>query len=160
VPWIEGLAAALEASALGAFARGSAYGYPLANLVHLLGLVLLIGGIGLVDLRFLGLFRRLPAGYLAQTLIPWAAAGVVLLFFSGFVMFSADARPLLRSDTFLWKLALIAIALVNLAVFHRLWGARLQEFDRSVPQAIKVVAASSIALWLSAATLGRMIAYS
>ena len=42
------LAAQLEASPLGLWARGSAVGYPLANLAHLLGLVMLIGGIGVL----------------------------------------------------------------------------------------------------------------
>src|SRR3546814_1061782 len=38
---MEAFAAMVEASALGGFARGSSWAYPVANLIHLLGLVLM-----------------------------------------------------------------------------------------------------------------------
>lgn len=153
------LAAALEASALGEWARGSSFGYPLANLIHLLGLVMLIGGIGVLDLRLVGLFRDLPAGVLARRMIPLAAAGLLLLGPSGFVMFAADAGPLVRSDMFRLKLAAIAVALINVAVVQVCWGRRLAAWDAGPPPLAKVTAAVSLSLWLTAAALGRLIAY-
>jgi hypothetical protein len=153
------LAARLEATPLGLWARGSAIGYPLANLVHLLGLVMLIGAIGVLDLRLLGLFRRLPAGALAQALIPIAAAGLALMILSGFVMFAADAGALVRSALFRWKLVLIAAALANVAAVHLIWRRRLESWSGAVPAAARLTAAASLGLWLAAATLGRLIAY-
>jgi hypothetical protein len=152
---LAGLASTLEASALGVWARGSPYGYPLANLVHLLGLVLLIGGIGVVDLRLAGLFRGLPAAALARTLTPLAIAGLALMVVSGAVMFSADAKALLGSATFRWKLLLIAVALANAAAWRRLWRGRLATWDADPPRAGRAMAAASAGLWL-----GRLIAYS
>ena len=73
------LAAMVEASQLGAFARGSSWAYPAANLIHLLGLVLLVGGIGIVDLRLIGLFPALPLGPLVRALTPLALAGLTLI---------------------------------------------------------------------------------
>ncbi|MDP3383095.1 MAG: hypothetical protein Q8S47_07195, partial [Phenylobacterium sp.] len=67
---MEALAALLEASALGQWARGSAVAYPVANVAHLLGLVLLVGGIGVVDLRLAGLWRGLPIAALSRALTP------------------------------------------------------------------------------------------
>lgn len=153
------LAASLEATPLGAWARGSAIGYPLANLAHLLGLVMLVGAIGVLDLRLLGLFRRLPPGALAQALIPLAAAGVGLMILSGLVMFAADAGALIRSPLFRWKLALIAAALCNVAAFHLLWRRRLESWSAAPPPAARLAAAASLGLWLAAAALGRLIAY-
>lgn len=152
------LAAALEASPFGAWARGSSYAYPAANLVHLLGLVMLIGGIGVLDLRLLGLFRPLPAGTLARALVPLAATGVLLLVPSGFTMFAADAGPLFRSDLLRWKLALIAVGVVNLVIVHRTWRG-FAGWDAGPPAAARVTAAVSLGVWLAAATLGRLIAY-
>lgn len=152
---VEALPAVIEASAVGNWARTSSIGYPAANLVHLLGLVMLVGGIGLVDLRVAGLFRTLPAGALARALIPLAAAGVVLMLLSGAVMFAADAGPLARSPMFLTKVSLIAVALVNVVAFHVLWRKRMEH----PPLTARVMAIGSIALWLSIATLGRLIGY-
>lgn len=157
---MEAVAAALEASPLGVWARGSGLAYPVANLVHLLGLVLLIGGIGLLDLRLAGAFRRLPVEPLARALLPLAVAGLVLLVAAGAVMFAADATALVVSTVFRWKVALIAVGLVNAVAFHGLWRRRIARWDLDPPLVGRVMAAGSVALWLVVAGLGRWIAYS
>jgi hypothetical protein len=160
VDWAEGLAIALERSPLGSWARGSAIGYPLMNLLHLLGLTMLIGAIGLLDLRLAGLFRALPPAPLARVLAPGAAIGLLLLISSGVVMFTADAGPLLRSPVFRWKLAVIALAIANVAAFHFLRRHGYEEWDQEASLGVRLMAAVSIVLWLGAAALGRLIAYS
>ena len=152
---IEALAAAVEASQLGGFARGSSWAYPVANLIHLLGLVLLIGGIGVADLRLIGLFPSLPRAALLRALTPLAVVGLVLMALSGPILFAADATTLARSTIFGWKLALIGVALLNVAAFHAL---KLGKDD--APAAIaRALAALSLMLWLTIAALGRLIAY-
>lgn len=152
---MEALAAALEASAFGRWAAGDAY--PVANIVHLLGLVLLLGGIGLVDLRIMGAFPALPLAALSRALTPLAVAGLALQALSGPVLVAADAVALLGSTAFRWKLAAIGLALANAAAF-RLLQTRLPA-DGSVALPGRLLAALSLAAWLTVATLGRMIAY-
>jgi len=156
---VEALAATLEASAFGVWARGSNLAYPVANLIHLLGLVMLIGGIGVLDLRLAGAFRRLPVETLWRYLLPMAIAGLVLLVPAGLVMFAADASSLAVSTVFRWKLALIVLALANVAAFHLLWRGRLARWDVHPPIGGRVMAAGSLVLWLLVAGLGRWIAY-
>lgn len=152
---MEALAATVEASAFGVWARGSAWAYPVANLVHLLGLVLLVGGIGVVDLRLAGLWRALPVEPLSRALTPLAVVGLLLFAVSGAVMFAADARALAGSSVFRWKLLAIALALTNAVAFRRLWHGHLE----TLPAAGRAAAVASLILWLTAATLGRLIAY-
>ena len=152
---METFAAAVEASALGGFARGSGWAYPVANLVHLLGLVLLVGGIGLVDLRLAGAFRTLPVAALSRALTPVAIVGLACMALSGPVLFAADARSLVRSDYFQLKLALIAVALANAAAFRWLWSPSAPE----VTPLLRGMAIGSILSWLTVAALGRLIAY-
>lgn len=139
------------------WAAGSSWAYPAANVVHLLGLVLVVGGIGLLDLRLIGIFRRLPLEPLAAALTPLAIAGILLLVASGSVLFAADAKALAESDTFRTKLVLIAIALTNAVAFRLLYG-RSPADPPPVPA--RLMAAASLTLWLLVATSGRMIAYS
>jgi hypothetical protein len=152
---MEAFATAVEASALGAFARGSGWAYPAANLVHLLGLVLLVGGIGIVDLRIAGAFRSLPIAALSRALTPVAVVGLVCIALSGPVLFAADARSLIQSDYFLSKLALIVLALANAAAFRLLWSPDAPE----ATPVLRAMAVGSIVLWLVVAALGRLIAY-
>lgn len=152
---MEAVAAAIEASVLGSFVRGSAWAYPVVNLLHLLGMVLLIGGIGILDLRIAGAFRTLPINALSRALTPLALAGLTLMVLSGPLLFAADAVALARSPTFGWKLALIVLALANALTFRRFWRGTADE--PGVP--LRLMAIASIALWLSVAALGRLIAY-
>jgi hypothetical protein len=139
------------------WAMSSPWAYPAANVVHVLALVLLLGGIALVDLRVLGLFRRIPLQPLSAALIPIAATGVLILAASGSVLFAADARALAESGTFRLKLALIGIALANILLFRWLYG-------RVMPQrptaGARTLALASLLLWIGVAVAGRMIAYS
>lgn len=152
------LAAALENSPLGIWARGSSFAYPLANLLHLLGLVLLLGSMLLVDLRLLGLFAKLPLRPTVSLLTGTAIAGFFLILPSGFVMFSADAVPLLGSGIFLWKISLILVALANAALFRLIWR-RTPFAGDAVPRQFRFMAALSLVLWPTVAALGRLIAY-
>ena len=121
--------------------------------------MLLVGGIGLLDLRLAGAFRSLPVRPLARATIPLAITGLVLLAGAGAVMLAADAGPLSGSRVFRWKLALIAVGLVHAAVFHALWRRRFDRWAEDPPLIGRLMAVGSIALWLSVATLGRLIAY-
>lgn len=153
------LAAALEGSALGEWMRGSAFAYPAANLLHLLGLVLLIGGIGVVDLRLMGLGQALPLAPLARFLTPFAVAGLALMLASGVLLFAADAGPLLRLPLFGWKMAVVGVAVLNAAGFQLLWRGRANGWRGTPPVAARSMAALSVGLWLAAAVLGRLLAY-
>jgi hypothetical protein len=152
--------AALEASPFGAWARGSSYAYPLANLIHLAGLILLVGGIGLLDLRLAGAFRSLPVRPLEAVLTPLAIAGLALMAPSGFVMFAADARALSGSDAFRLKLILIGLALANAVAYRLAWRRQIAERGGEPPGPARAMAVVSLLLWLAVATLGRLIAYS
>ncbi len=139
--------------------RGSDWAYPVANLIHLAGLVLLIGNLLLLDLRLLGAGRRFDLPAISETLTPPAVFGLLLLLGSGLLLFAADAAPLLNNELMRWKLLLIGIGLANAALFRQLWAQRLAAWDRDPPLFGRLQAALSLLLWLLAAALGRLIAY-
>src|ERR671912_946388 len=139
------------------WAFSNPYAYPVANTVHVLALVLLLGGIGIVDLRVIGMFRTLPLQALSRALVPIAATGVLILAASGSILFAADAEALARQDTFRLKLILIAIALANVALFRLRYGAVVAD---PPPAGARLLALASLLLWTSVAICGRMIAYS
>lgn len=156
---IAAIAAQLEHSALGAAMRESLFLYPLMNLFHIFGLILLVGAIGLLDLRILGLARGLPLKLCSYYLTPIALVGLAMMLGSGFLMFSADAGPLSASTIFRVKLLIIAAALVNAALFRLAWSRRLGQWDSSSPPVGRAQAGLSLLLWFSAATAGRLIGY-
>lgn len=149
----------LEAVGVGDWARGSATVYPIANVVHVLGVVMLVGAIGVVDLRIAGAWRQLPLLPLSRALTPVAAAGLALQVASGLVLFAADGEALSGSTTFQVKLVLIALALSNALVFRFRWR-RVRPGELYVPSPVERASAlASLLLWLAIAVLGRLIAY-
>lgn len=137
--------------------RSSARAYPLANVAHLFGLVLLAGGILAVDLRIMGFWRKLPLKAMDDALTPFAIAGLFVFALSGTALFAADAKELVKNPVFIAKMVIVALAVGNAMAFRKFAGRALGSGD--VPFALRLSAAISLSLWSAAIICGRMIAY-
>lgn len=74
---VAGLLQGLENSALAEAIRQSSWLYPFLEIIHIVGIVVLVGAAFLFDLRLLGRSGNLPVKDLANHLLPWAGRGVV-----------------------------------------------------------------------------------
>jgi len=63
--------------------------YPIVEILHIIGLAVLVGAAVLFDLRLLGVSRNLPAAALAAHLLRWARASLLLIVPPGLMMPSA-----------------------------------------------------------------------
>jgi len=154
-----GWAASLEASGLGVLMRESAVLYPLANIAHILGLILFAGSIVMLDLRLIGLGRSLPAAAVARALSPTLFIGLLVMIVSGVLLFSADARPLWNNPVMQIKAALIVFGIANALIFRALWNRRLSDWDDTAPGIAKLQAGISLLAWLGVAVCGRFAGY-
>jgi hypothetical protein len=151
----------LETTALAAAMRHWLWLYPIVEIVHILGFVVLVGAAVMFDLRLLGVSRALPASAMARHHLPWARAALLLVVPSGFLMFIAHATEFAQNPAFRLKLILLAAAGLNALLFHR--GAFRQvsgwESGLAVPFAARAAAVASLALWVGVITCGRLLAY-
>lgn len=145
-------AVALEASSVAFSLRDSTWIYPLANVAHVLGVILLAGSIIVLDLRVIGFGRGIDAERLSRLVTPIAVCGFAMQLVSGALLFTADAAAMAGNAVFLFKMILVIAAVVNAAVF-RWWG---HSFTSA---AARAQAAASMLLWLGVASAGRLIAY-
>ena len=156
-PWLVWL----ESSAVAVAMRQWLWLYPAVEILHIAGIVALVGGAVMFDLRLLGLSRALPVAALAAHLLPWARVGLGLVALSGALMFTAHATEWAENSAFRVKLLLIVAAGLNAWAFHR-WPFRgVARWDRGLPTPprARVAAVLSIVLWLSVITCGRLLAY-
>ena len=153
-------AAALAASPLAVALRGSSALHAAGASVHLVGVALLVGSVAAMDLRLLGLSRKLPVRRLAAHLLPWSAASFLLIVPSGLLMFLARAEELIGSPLFALKMMLILAAGINAAVFHAavFRGASAWDVDVPPPWQARAAAALSLAIWISVIVCGRLLA--
>lgn len=142
--------------------RDSVWVYPLVNTGHIAGIALLVGSIIPLDLRLLGAWRSVPLGPLWHVLPRTAAAGLVLAITFGLLLFATRATEYVASGFFLAKMAVVAIATANALSLHLL-DSRLPPHESaatgSPPRRIRIAAGVSLAGWLTALTLGRLVGY-
>jgi hypothetical protein len=151
----------LETSALAVAMRQWAWLYPIVEILHILGFVVLVGAAFMFDLRLLGLSRPLPVSGLARHLLRWARASVLVIVPSGLMMFAAHATEFLDNPAFRLKLILLAAAGLNAAIFHRVPFRSVHDWDTEalVPTAARMAAVLSLLLWTGVISCGRLIAY-
>lgn len=155
-----GVLAWLDASQLARAMRSSLWMYPIVEIVHIVGIVLLVGSVAMFDLRVLGFARTLPLRALGQHLLPWSAAGLALVVPAGLMMFSAHPHDFAGNRVFQLKLSLIAAAGVNALLFHRGVYRSVPAWDRGrAPPLAQVQAAASLAIWIAVICCGRLLAY-
>ena len=151
----------LEGTALAVAMRHWAWLYPITEIAHIVGFAVLVGAAIMFDLRLLGVSSQLPVIGMARHLLPWARASLVLVIPSGLMMFTAHADEFAGNPVFRLKLALIATAGLNAAVFHQWSFGSVARWDREVgaPWPAKVSAVLSLVLWPSVISCGRLLAY-
>ena len=137
-----------------AWIASSPWAYPALEVLHIVGIALLLGNLVAFELRVWGVAAELPLRPLARLSLGLSLAGFVLLVFSGLAMFAAAPAELLAHRTFVLKMGLVLLAGLNAAWFHARDGLRLA--DRTA----RAQTVFSLGLWLVVIICGRWIAYS
>jgi len=152
---------ALEGSGLGQAIRQSGWIYMAANVGHIVSLVVFAGAVAVLDLRMAGAFAATSPGYVlgrARRVVVLAFLGLVL---TGAVLFAAEASHVIMNRVFQVKLALIALGLINVALFEIFTAQRVRDLPplAPLPAAARRAGAISLAVWIAVAICGRSIAY-
>ena len=119
----------------------------LIRIVHILSMSAFFGGIGLLDLRLIGLRATVPLKAFAEHTLPWlyATFGVALL--SGIALFFYDPVHVGSHAYFTLKLILVLLGLVNAGLFHRSGYVAALAAETRMPRSARVAGAVSLAIW-------------
>lgn len=153
--------AAIERLPLAVAMRHELWLYPVVEIVHITGFVLLVGSIIVFDLRLLGLSKALSVRQLAWHVLPWSLGALLLIVPTGLMMFIAHAGDFISNAAFIVKMMLLFCAGTNAAVFHAGVFRGVAAWDSGVatPVAAKLHALLSLIIWLGVLTCGRLLAY-
>ena len=158
---VEAFARWIQGTMVSAFVTNLQWTWPVCESLHFMGMALLIGAVGLLDARMLGLFQQLPVGALKR-LAPWGVLGFVINLVTGFLFFAGAPGQYIGDSTFWYKMLFIALAGVNVILFYATGLARrvdkLQPGE-AAPLSAKLVAASSLFLWFGVLYWGRMLPF-
>ena len=135
--------------------------WPTCETLHFVGLALLIGNVGVLDLRLLGAVKRLPVAPLNR-LVRWGVLGFVVNLLTGIVFFIGAPSQYVANIAFAMKLLFMLLAAVNLAVFHACGIARAVDAlgpGDDAPASAKIIAATSLFLWIGVMFWGPMLPF-
>jgi hypothetical protein len=160
--WFPGFLGAIERSSVGDAVRLTPSLYPVLESLHVLGIALLVGSAVAVDLRLLGVGRSvLPVTVVARYLLPLSHIGFGLAVVTGLAMFTGVALQVGTSAAGPWKLGLIVVAGINIAVFHTGIYRTVDKWDihTATPVRARIAAVVSVLTWTGVIIAGRFLAY-
>jgi len=136
----------------------SAWGWPIAEIVHFSGVCLLFGAVGMFDLRMMGRLKglSLPA---MHRFIPFGVFGFLLCAASGTIFVSSSPDQYLYNPAFQLKMALIALAGINMLAFYLTTWKQVRGAipHQPFPARVRIFAMVSLFSWLGVIAAGRVI---
>jgi len=117
--------------------------FPILECFHIVGFALSVGTIAIVDFSLLGFGgqRQTPAQLNGDTWL-WTLCGLVVMLFSGLLLFSSDPDMYYLNWAFLIKM----VFFVSAVVFHYTVHRKTVSSDAPVSHG-KLVALTSLVLW-------------
>jgi hypothetical protein len=157
---MSGILSWLEQSSMHAWILDTVWVWPTAEILHFVGLSLLIGSLLVVDLR---LFGWLPEMRLETThrLLPWVFVGFAINLVTGSVFFVGDPIKYAGNWAFQVKMGLVVVAGVNALWFYLKFAAITRHVDQygSTPAIAKAMGGISLLGWTGVLIMGRLLPY-
>jgi hypothetical protein len=135
--------------------------FPIVETVHVLALTVVVGSVAMMDLRLLGVGSKdRAASEVISSSLPWAWSAFAVAFGAGSMLFSSKAATYYVNLPFRIKMFCLALAAVNMLVFHFFTARGMAAWDRGTPPpAARVAAACSLTLWVVIVATGRWIGF-
>lgn len=154
--WIQGLP-------VSEYIMISSWAFPTIEALHVIGIAMVFGTIAFVDMRLLGLGSRSRRfTEVARDTLRWTWIGFAIAVVTGLLMFASNATSYITNSFFLWKMALLGCAGVNMAIFETVTVRTVDQWDgeaAAVPMSAKVAGLLSLAFWFGVIATGRWIGF-
>ena len=151
---------AIEGGVINTWVLSTYWLWPLLEIIHFIGLSLLLGSMLVVDLRLAGYLRQIDI-MTTHRLLPWAAIGFMMNLVTGFLFIMGDPGRYAINIGFQMKMVLILVAGLNVLFFALKINPLIASWERhgDTPVIAKTVAWVSLGAWTAILLLGRLIPY-
>jgi hypothetical protein len=159
--FLSGLVNFLLATPMSYWLRDNAWPYwPMIQTLHLFGMTLLVGAVGLFDLRVLGLAKGIPPKSLHK-LIPWGVAGFLINVATGIVFFVGNPDQYAFNLAFRLKLVAMALAGANLLLFYTTAYGEVKSVPAGgeAPLRAKIMTGVSLFSWTAVIVCARILTW-
>ncbi len=138
----------------------SPWGWPIAESIHFIGLSMLIGAVGLFDLRMLGFVKTIPLAAMHK-LVPFGVAGFLLNVTTGVMFITTVPDQYLYNPAVQSKFLFLAAAGINMLLFYMLCYRQVSatHATSTALTKAKIFALISLTCWLGVIACGRLITF-
>ena len=128
--------------------------------IHVLSVCFIVGTIFFVDLRLIGFFPGTSIRR-AEKIIPYTWWAFLIAVISGSIFFLQQPTRYVHNEAFQIKFLLLALAGINLAVFHfGIWrSVDVWDDGRPTPGAAKTAGILSALIWIGVLFYGRFVPF-
>jgi len=148
----------LKTTSLQAFINDTNWVWPACEAIHFIGLGLAFGVVLLLNLRMLGMMKAVSFADLHRTL-PWGMLGFAINLVTGMLFFIGVPEQYTNNPPFQWKIACLVLLGANLIYFTSLTDPWRVPAGGDAPRSVKLMAVSTIVLWVGVVYFGRMLPY-
>lgn len=150
----------IESTWLGETTRNVVWMFPTFEILHFMGLCVLIGAVLVMDLRVIGLLRNISLRQ-ALSFTPIALGAFTVNLMSGIGFFCSDPFRYSVNIAFKVKMALVLLAGVNALWFWLARHRKLAELPDGgdADPTSKLIAGLSLIIWFAVIVLGRFMPY-
>jgi len=144
------------------WAIGGTWWFPFLESIHVIAATMVVGSILMVDLRLLGLAaKRYSISTMSSELAPWSWGAFAVATVTGIGMFITRAASHVVNPAFQWKMFLLLLAGINMAVFHFKIYKKISTWDTAfkIPANVRVIGASSLLIWAGVMLSGRWVGH-
>lgn len=134
--------------------------WPICETLHFIGLSLLVGIVGMLDLRLMGFLKQIPLPALKQ-MLPYGIAGFVINLITGGIFIVGAPEQYVTNFAFWMKMLFLVISGLNVLYFETTQGQTVLTIgpDELMPTPFKIAGAVSLFSWFMVLYWGRMLPF-
>jgi len=148
----------VKTASIKGFVDTTAWAWPATETLHFIGLSLLLGVVLMINLRMLGVMKNVSYAALHR-LLPWGMLGFAINLITGVVFFVTVPEQYTENIALHVKMILMLFGGVNVLYFTMFDQAWALKPGDDAPVTAKVVAVSTIILWVGVIFFGRMMPF-
>jgi len=143
---------------LGAGVNAHQWIWPASEALHFIGLCILFTVVLLLDLRILGMAKRISFPAIYQ-ILPLGMLGFATNLVTGMVFFLATPEQYTQNPVFYWKIVFVVLGAVNVLYFMVIDDPWTVGSGDDAPLTARIMAGSAICVWVGVLFFGHMLPF-
>jgi len=142
--------------------QGVSWVIPAVQSVHILAITVVVGAVLMTDMKLLNIAGHgMTVSAMTKRFLPWMWVALIVLLVSGTILITAEPKRDLTNNIFRLKMILLIVAVTITAAFQEVIRRNADAWGETPSKrwSARVIAVTTLAIWIGIIMCGRWIAY-